>query len=218
METTQKRIFKGQLENIVDTATECAKSAPREKFNYLVLFFFIATVACNTAYFFFYPYYIVRVIGGVLAFMLWHGLVRVFGFSFLALCFAKRGFNVDNAYFREKRFERPLYNFFRVKKWKRFYPTYYKRGLLTVAPLCMPNKSSIIYNMCLREFSHFLFSLATAPAFLILFYTGFNLWLFLGLLALHLFLVGYIDIIAIIIQRYNRPRMLRLWEIEQRGR
>lgn len=102
--------------------------------------------------------------------------------------------------FRERKFEKKLYKLLRVKKWKKFAPTYDERKF----DLRERSTESVIGETCRAESVHWLCAVASLvsvtfaklfgslPAFLI---TG-----ILGAL---------VDLAFIIIQRYNRPRLMR---------
>lgn len=102
--------------------------------------------------------------------------------------------------FRELRFEKKLYKALRVKKWKKFAPTYDDSKFdMTTNPV-----DKVIGEMCRAESVHWLCiaaSLASVtfavpfgslPAFLITGIAG-----------------ALVDLMFVIIQRYNRPRLMR---------
>lgn len=110
-------------------------------------------------------------------------------------------FNPDNLWFRTKSFEKAIYKFFQVKKWK--------DSLITYEPESFSLRTSsperILQSMCIAETIHF--SLICGSLIYILF--GFifgKLWIFI--------LTGTISIIFecrfIMAQRYNRPRVKEL--------
>lgn len=109
--------------------------------------------------------------------------------------------NPESAFFREKKFEKKLYKFLKVKKWK--------GKALTYNPELYDVKSrtpaEIAYATAKSETDHWiniLIALSTAVFGII---WG-NLWIFLvTVLPIALF-----DGQFIVIQRYNRPRLLRL--------
>lgn len=109
-------------------------------------------------------------------------------------------FNPESRRFREFKFEKRFYKVIRVKKWKKFVPTYDKR----LFSLRDNSVNDIIVETCRAETVHWLcaasslvtvsFSavLGALPAFLV---TG-----IIGAL---------VELVFVIVQRYNRPRLIK---------
>jgi hypothetical protein len=156
-----------------------------------------------------------KIIIGFSVFFVWHILIRIVPSGIFFLLKPKIRMNANNWFFREKKFERHLYRILGVKKWKQYFPTFCPKGILAISPKLVPDKKVLVCNLCMRELGHFIFSVISLPALSVIFYIGFNLYVFLILLLLHILIVFYVDIIAIIIQRYNRSRVLKLLAIQK---
>lgn len=104
-------------------------------------------------------------------------------------------------WFREKKFEAGLYNVLRVKQWKDHMPTY--------DPVSFSLKHNtleqIVYNSCVSEAVHeaiILFSFI--PLLFSLKWGAFPVFLVTSILT------ALFDSCFVLIQRYNRPRLLRI--------
>lgn len=102
--------------------------------------------------------------------------------------------------YRERKFEKKLYKAIRVKKWKKFAPTYNK-NLFDLS--CNPTED-IIGETCRSENVHWLCIAASLAS--ITFAVPFG--------SLAVFLItgiagALVDLTFVIIQRYNRPRLMR---------
>jgi hypothetical protein len=200
----------GGINNIGAVVGELVEYAPREKLNYLLLFVTVGAAAGNLSYWFIWREYVLLVIGGIFIFLLWEMGSRIATSAFLVLSLSKSKFNTQSWFFAEKRYEKTLYRMLGVKKWKRFFPTYYGRTKFGISPKFVPNKEVLVYNLCLREVVHYCSLFVSLPSMLAILYIGFDIYLFFGLTALHIGIALYVDVVAIIIQRYNRPRVLKL--------
>lgn len=204
------KYFVGGVSDISVVVDELVEYAPREKLNYLLLLVTVGAVAANTAYWLIWRERFLLVIGGVFIFLLWEMGVRIATSAFLVLLLSKLKFNTENWVFAEKKYEKTLYRILGVKKWKRFFPTYYGKTKFGISPKFVPDKEVLAYNLCLREVVHYCLMFVSLPAMFVILYIGFDIYLFWGLASLHIGIVLYVDVIAIIIQRYNRPRVLKL--------
>lgn len=110
----------------------------------------------------------------------------------------------DRWWFREKRFEKKLYRFLMIKKWKRKMPTWNdgdfslnQNDLKTVADhMC---KAEVYHEICmLLSFVPVLFSLFWGK-FWVFFWTSVGGCVF--------------DLLFVLIQRYNRPRILKMHSV-----
>ena len=102
--------------------------------------------------------------------------------------------------FRERRFEKKLYKAIRVKKWKKFAPTYDESKF----DIRKSSAENVIGETCRAESVHWLCILSSLvsisfavvfgslPAFLITGVAG-----------------ALVDLMFVMIQRYNRPRLMR---------
>ena len=104
-------------------------------------------------------------------------------------------------WFTEKRFERKLYQFLRVKKWKKWLPTYNPQDF----DMKSRSVAEIVQVTCQAEVVHEVnMVLSFVPIV-------FSIWFgSLGVFLLTSFAAFVFDSIFVIIQRYNRPRLVRL--------
>ena len=111
--------------------------------------------------------------------------------------------NYNSEWFKEKKFEKKLYKFLKVKKWKKFAPTYSPESF----SLKDNSKEDIIRTMCGAEVVH---ELIIVFSFLPLIFSGlldsFYEFLFTSIIA------ALVDSVFVIIQRFNRPRVKKLLE------
>lgn len=117
----------------------------------------------------------------------------------------RRGINYNNYWFKEKKFERKLYNMLHVKQWKHIIPTWEPEKFST-----KQNKiEKIIENMCAAELIHEIIIIMGYASLLFSLFTPDwkkYLWIFV----ITAFLAGCCDIFFVILQRYNRPRVLKI--------
>lgn len=137
------------------------------------------------------------VTGGAVAYhMALHFLAPVV----LALA-CRRRYRADNWWFRPRAWEAPLYQFLRVKRWKKRVPTYDPREF----SLKEHSIDEVINNMCHSEAVH---ELCAALAFTSLIFAApfgaFPVFLLTALLA------AGADLAFAAIQRCNRPRLTRI--------
>ena len=111
--------------------------------------------------------------------------------------------NHNSVWFREKRFEKKLYNLLRVRKWKKYIPTYSSDTFDT-------NKKTvkeIVGATCQSEIVHeIIMVLSLLPIAVIPFLGG------AAAIFITSFLSMLIDFVFVILQRYNRPKLLRVME------
>ena len=111
--------------------------------------------------------------------------------------------NHNSVWFREKRFEKKLYNLLRVRKWKKYIPTYSPDTFDT-------NKKTvkeIVGATCQAEIVHeVIMVLSLLPIAVIPFLGG------AAAIFITSFLSMLIDFVFVILQRYNRPKLLRVME------
>ena len=109
--------------------------------------------------------------------------------------------NYNAKWFNEKKFEKKLYKFLKVKKWKKFAPTYSPESF----SLKDNSKEDIIRTMCGAEVVH---ELIIVFSFLPIIFSGlldsFYEFLFTSIIA------ALVDSVFVIIQRFNRPRVIKL--------
>lgn len=121
------------------------------------------------------------------------------------------GFTVDSifhnkidykkSWFCEKKFEKPLYKILKVKKWKDKMPTFSPETF----DLKTHSLEEIASAMCQAELVHFIIIiLSFVPMFAIFIWDGFCPFFITSVLS------AILDSSFVIIQRYNRPRIIRM--------
>ena len=102
--------------------------------------------------------------------------------------------------FRELRFEKKLYKAIRVKKWKKFAPTYDDKKF----DLSCNSTEDVIGETCRADSVHWLCAAASlASIALSSVFGSLPAFLITGILG------ALFDLIFVIIQRYNRPRLMK---------
>ncbi len=112
-------------------------------------------------------------------------------------------FNCNNFWFRQKSFEKKLYKILRVKQWKKIMPTYNPDTYST------KNYSlqEIANTMCRNEIIHEIIAvLSFVPILFSLFADTLAVFIATSVAGC------LIDLIFVVMQRYNRPRIIRLIE------
>ena len=119
----------------------------------------------------------------------------------LADFFLKDKVNFDSFWFRPKKFENKLYKFFKVRKWKKKLPTYKEDKF----DLSKNSLNEIAVSMCHAEIIH---EAAAVLSFLPLLAVKFAgaFWVFF----ITSFLAACFDMSFAVIQRYNRPGLLKI--------
>ncbi len=111
--------------------------------------------------------------------------------------------NYESAWFRERRFEKKLYNLLGVRSWKKHIPTYDPDTFDT-------NKKTIkeiVGATCQAEIVHeIIMMLSFLPIAVIPFLGG------AAAILTTSFLSMLIDSVFVILQRYNRPKLVRVME------
>ena len=110
-------------------------------------------------------------------------------------------------WFRQKRFEETLYGTLRVKQWKTHLPTYSPESF----DLKKHSMEEVIHTCCCSEAVHeWIMLLSFLPVLMIpVFGAPWVFWITSGLAALF-------DGCFVILQRYNRPRLIRILEKERK--
>ena len=110
-------------------------------------------------------------------------------------------FDCRKDWFQPKAFEEKLYKVLRVKKWKAHMPTYDPR----LFSLEENTPEQLIANMCQAEVVHEVIILCSfLPLLFTLFWGTFPVFCITSVLA------AGVDALFVMLQRYNRPRVLRL--------
>ncbi|MBR6743731.1 MAG: hypothetical protein IKM00_00735 [Clostridia bacterium] len=107
----------------------------------------------------------------------------------------------NNIWFREKRFEKKLYRLIRVRKWKKYLPTYSPDTFDTRRKTV----SEIVGATCQAETVHeVIMVLSLLPIILIPVSGGAAALIITSVLAM------LFDSLFVILQRYNRPKLIRI--------
>ncbi len=109
-------------------------------------------------------------------------------------------FDFDAGRFREFGFERKLYRALRVRKWKKFIPTYDEKQFSFKE--C--SLGDLARATCRAEVTHWLCILASlATIFFSTWFGSTAAFVITGIFG------ALIDLVFVIVQRYNRPRLLK---------
>lgn len=109
----------------------------------------------------------------------------------------------ENAWFREKAFEKKLYRLLRVRKWKKYVPTYSPNTFDT----SRKTVKEIVGATCQAELVHeIIMVLSLIPIAFIQFLGGAWVMIITSVLAM------MFDSVFVILQRYNRPKLVRVME------
>ena len=130
----------------------------------------------------------------------------IYTFTPLTYAFLGKRIHYSLPWFRPKRFEKALYARLGVKRWKSHIPTYNYDEF----SLSKHTQEEVIQNMCYAEAVHeVIFAASYLPVLLGLMFSHVLLFLVTSCLfsIVHLFFV--------IVQRYNRPRLVRLYELRK---
>ena len=137
---------------------------------------------------------------------LYHFVMRLF-VGEICNKFIEPNLNCNSKWFKEKKFEKKLYKLLKVKKWKKFAPTYSPESF----SLKDNSKEDIIRTMCGAEVVH---ELIIVFSFLPIIFSGlldsFYEFLFTSIIA------ALVDSVFVIIQRFNRPRVIKLLKRKDR--
>lgn len=111
--------------------------------------------------------------------------------------------NHRNAWFREKGFERSLYRLMRVRKWKKYIPTYDPDSF----DAAKKSIKEIVGATCQAEIVHeIIMILSLLPIALIAFFGAAEAFITTSVLSM------LIDSVFVILQRYNRPKLVKVME------
>lgn len=109
--------------------------------------------------------------------------------------------NYKSVWFREKNFENKLYRLIRVRKWKKYVPTYVPATFDTT----QKTVKDIVGATCQAEIVHeIIMVLSLLPIALIPFLGGAVAMIITSILS------TMIDSVFVILQRYNRPKLVRV--------
>lgn len=117
--------------------------------------------------------------------------------------FTPHSFSYKSLWFREKSFEKTLYKMLRVKKWKGKMPSYNPSSYMTRDN----DLDNIVNTMCRNEVIHEVNALLSFVP--ILFSLAFGTIVVFVITSI---IACCVDLIFVVMQRYNRPRLVRLIE------
>ncbi len=121
--------------------------------------------------------------------------------------FIEPNLNCNSKWFKEKKFEKKLYKFLKVKKWKKFAPTYSPESF----SLESNSKEDIIRTMCGAEVVHeIIIVLSFLPLLVSVQLNSVAEFVITSVIA------ALVDSIFVIIQRFNRPRVIKLLKRSER--
>lgn len=124
-------------------------------------------------------------------------------------CIMNNKANHNNAWFREKSFEKNFYKLIRVRKWKKHLPTYSPDTF----DISQKTVKEIVGATCQAEIVHeVIMALSLLPITLIPFLGGASALVISSVLAM------LFDSLFVILQRYNRPKLVRVMMHFQKNR
>lgn len=131
----------------------------------------------------------------------YHFAMRIAAGEAITLIYRKRKFNYTSPWYKEKSFEKELYSILKVKKWK--------SQAITAKPYQFDVKErtydELLHNMTQAEIVHeTAMVLSFVPLFFIIPYGAPAVFIITSILSCTL------DASFVIIQRYNRPRLLKI--------
>lgn len=119
----------------------------------------------------------------------------------------KCSLNYKNCWFRQKKFEIKLYQKLKVKSWKDKMPTYNP----STFSISEHTVEEVIQTMCISEIGHELnAALSFVPLLFAVIWGEFPVFLITSIIG------GMVDMPFVIMQRYNRPRLVRVLEKRKR--
>ena len=115
-------------------------------------------------------------------------------------------FDPEHAWFRQRNFEGKVYKFLRLRRWKGKMPTYDPRIFSTQ----FYTPAEIAKNMCQAEIVHEVIVVLSFIPLLFSLIWG-EVWIFFGTSVA----AAVIDLVFVMLQRYNRPRLLKILQRRQ---
>ena len=167
---------------------------------------FTAVFVAFVAIYCFYKNAFILTMGITFGTFAYHFLMRLAVGKFVDLIFHNR-MDYTKWWFRPRGFEKKLYELLKVKKWKKDIPTY--------DPDTFSAKKHSLEELaqatCQAEIVHeIIVLLSFLPILLTIPFGALAVFLITSILA------ALIDCVFVILQRYNRPRLLRLIAIDQK--
>ncbi len=115
--------------------------------------------------------------------------------------------SLENRWFQERKMEKNIYRILKVKKWKKYVPTYDKNSF----DIKTKTYEEIVMAMCQSELVHeTIIVFSFLPIIVSLWVGAIQVFVITSIIS------ALIDLIFVIVQRYNRPRVLKLIKIISR--
>lgn len=138
----------------------------------------------------------------------YHFCMRLF-VGFIINILMKNKADYTKKHYQIKDREKKLYKKLKVKKWKKYMPTYEPELFDTKKH----TPDEIAQAMCQSEIVHeTIFVLSFAPVFLTIWFGDLPVFLITSIIA------ALFDLMFVIMQRYNRPRIIRLIDVKRTKR
>lgn len=133
----------------------------------------------------------------------YHFVMRIIVGEAVTILYRRRRFNSNSRFFSIYKFESKLYERLNVKQWK--------KSIITAKPeqfdLSKNSMEVLLHNIMQAELVHrIIMALSFAPLLLIIPYGAPVIFVTTSVIAC------FIDLVFVIIQRYNRPRLIKLME------
>lgn len=165
----------------------------------LTVIFFAGLLACGTVYYFIRNDVLFSVTITFGTCFYHFGMRLAVGHGINAIFHNKMDYN--RRWFKEKKFEAKLYKIIKVKKWKKLMPTYDPKSFSATER----SVEEIVQATCQSEIVHeIIMLLSFVPVIFTVWFGSLLVFLITSCLAF------CFDGIFVIMQRYNRPRLMRL--------
>lgn len=128
--------------------------------------------------------------------ILYHFVMRLF-----VGAVTPKNFRYSQPWFAERKFEKKLYKLLRVKKWKKYMPTYNPASYFVEKNT---DFELLADNTCRNEVIHWVIAVLSYVPLLFSIWLG-EFWVFL----ITSIISSAFDMIFVIMQRYNRPRLIK---------
>ena len=168
----------------------------------MILIFSLSILGCFLCFYFYQQAQIAWffTIGVVFFSVAIHFLIMFISAPVVFMLFRNK-YNCNSFWFKQKPFEKTLYRILKIKKWKNKLPAYDRNEY----SLQLNNPETIAQNMCHAEVVHEVIALASyLPILFGLVISNY------GLLTILSMFFSIIHLVFVFIQRYNRPRFIRL--------
>ena len=138
----------------------------------------------------------------------YHFVMRIIVGEAVTILYRSRRFNLNSRFFSIYKFESKLYERLNVKRWK--------KNITTAKPeqfdLSKSSMEDLLHNIMQAELVHrIIMVLSFVPLLLIIPYGAPAVFVTTSVIAC------FIDLVFVIIQRYNRPRLIKLMEKKGKG-